>query len=330
MVPSFEDIRAAARRIEPHAVRTPLVTSAALDAATGGRIFLKCETLQRTGSFKFRGAYNAIAALDEASRRRGVVACSSGNHAQGVAAAAALFGVGATIVMPDDAPAAKIEGTRRLGAAIVSYRRAEEDRDAIAAAIVAETGASLVHPYDDAMVIAGQGTIGLEVADDLAARGIAADALLTPCGGGGLSAGIGLAIRALSPQTAVYLVEPAGFDDYARSLAAGAILPNERSAGSVCDALLARQPGAIGFAVNRRTAAGALSVTDEEALAAVAFAFRELKLVVEPGGAAALAALLAGRIDARGRAVVVVLSGGNIDPAMMSRALASPSPPGRV
>ncbi|MCX5493546.1 threonine/serine dehydratase [Kaistia dalseonensis] len=323
MTPTIDDVRAAAERIRPEAVRTPLLTNPALDALVGGRVLLKCETLQRTGSFKFRGAYNAIAALSEAERARGIVACSSGNHAQGVAAAAALFGVPATIVMPDEAPQAKLDGTRRLGATVVTYRRADQDRDAMANAIVAETGARLVHPYNDPMVIAGQGTIGLEIAEALAERGEQADAVLVPCGGGGMSAGIGLAIRALAPATAVHLVEPEDFDDYGRSLAVGTVLANPRSVGSVCDALMAAQPGAIGFAINRQTAAGALSVSDDDALRAVAFAFRTLKLVVEPGGAVGLAALLAGRFDARGRTVVVVLSGGNIDPAVLTKALAT-------
>lgn len=323
MNPSIEDVRAAAKRIAAEALRTPLLNNPALDEAAGGRVFLKCENLQRTGSFKFRGAYNAVAALSDSERARGIVACSSGNHAQGVAAAAALFGVPATIVMPDQAPKAKLDGTRRLGAKVVTYRREDEDRDEIAAAIVAETGGRLVHPYNDAMVIAGQGTIGLEIAEDLAGRGVVADAVLVPCGGGGMSSGVGLAIRSISPETSVYLVEPAGFDDYARSLVAGSILHNDKTTGSICDALMAFQPGAIGFAINRSTASGAISVSDEEALAAVAFAFRTLKLVVEPGGAVALAALLSRRFDLAGRTAVVVLSGGNIDPAVLDQALST-------
>jgi len=323
MTPTLDDIRMAARRIAAEAVRTPLLSNAALDAITGGRILLKCENLQRTGSFKFRGAFNAIASLSETARARGVVASSSGNHAQGIAEAARLFGMAATIVMPGDAPAAKREGTRRRGATIVDYDRATEDRDAITASIVAETGAELIHPYNDGRVIAGQGTLGLEIVEELTGRGERADVVMVPCGGGGMSAGVSLAVTSESPGTEIYLAEPEGFDDYARSLASGTILRNPRTEGSVCDALMAPQPGAIGFAINRATGARAVAVSDAEALAAVAFAFRSLKLVVEPGGAAALAALLSGRIDARGRTVVIVLSGGNIDADLLERALAA-------
>ncbi|MCX5479371.1 threonine/serine dehydratase [Kaistia geumhonensis] len=321
---TIDDIEAAAGRIAGKALATPLLSSPALDAAVGGRVYLKAETLQRTGSFKFRGAYNALAAMDAAERSRGVVAVSSGNHAQGVAAAARLFGVAATIVMPEDAPAAKLEGTRRLGAAVVTYRRAEDDREAIAAEIMERTGARLVHPYDDPAVIAGQGTVGLEIAAALAARGEVADAVLVPCGGGGLSSGIALALSERMPAAAVHLVEPEGFDDYGRSLEAGTILRNERLSGSVCDALMAPAPGRRGFTINSRLAAGALTVSDAEALAAVAFAVRTLKLVVEPGGAVALAALLSGRFAVGGRTVVAVLSGGNIDEPMLARALSAP------
>ena len=323
MTPSIDDIRIAARRIAAEAVRTPLLSNAALDQLIGGRVYLKCENLQRTGSFKFRGAYNAIASLGEDERAHGIVASSSGNHAQGIAEAARLFGTSATIVMPADAPAAKREGTIRRGASIVSYDRARDDRDAITADIVAERGAELIHAYNDRRVIAGQGTIGLEIAEELAARDERADNVIVPCGGGGLSAGIGVAMAATSPDTQVYLAEPEGFDDYGRSLASGAIERNARTGGSICDALLAPQPGALGFAVNRETGARGVSVSDAEALAAVAFAFRTLKLVVEPGGAVALASLLSGRVDARDRTTVVVLSGGNIDPDILGRALAA-------
>ena len=322
-VPVIADIRAATERIAGHAVRTPLLSSPALDERLGGRVLLKCEVLQRTGSFKFRGACNALAALGESGRARGVVAVSSGNHAQGVAEAARLFDTRATIVMPADAPSTKRARTERSGATIVAYDRASGDRDAIAAEIVERTGAALVHPFNDANVIAGQGTIGLEIVDDVEAAGLGLDAVVVPCSGGGLSAGIGLAVRASSPDCAIVLVEPRGFDDYRRSLEAGRILANPSAAGSICDALLAPAPGAIGFALNRRHGATAVAVDDREVLAAIAYAFRELKLVVEPGGAVALAALLAGRIDPRGRTVAVVLSGGNIDEAVLRRALAT-------
>ena len=320
---SIADLHRAAERIAGRAVRTPLLAAPALDELTGGRVLLKCETLQRTGSFKFRGAYNALAALDRIERERGVVAVSSGNHAQGVAEAARLFGVKATIVMPADAPAIKRQRTERSGARVVTYDRASEDRDAVAARILAEAGGTLVHPYNDPLVIAGQGTIGLEIAADARAIGLVPDAVLIPCGGGGLSAGVGLAVRDAFPEAEILLVEPEGFDDYGRSLREGAIAANPTTAGSVCDALLAPSPGPIGLVINRLNGASGQVVRDDEALAAVAFAFRELKLVVEPGGAVGLALLLARRAEFHGRAVVIVLSGGNLDEAMLGRALAA-------
>jgi threonine dehydratase len=325
-LPTIADIRAAAARIAGKAVRTPLLPSPTLSERLDSRVFLKCEPLQRTGSFKFRGAYNALAALGREQRSQGVVTVSSGNHAQGVAEAARIFGVAATIVMPTDAPAIKRAGVRQRGGRIVDYDRASQDREAVATAVIAAEGGTLVHPYNDPMVIAGQGTIGLEIAEDAERLGLRPDAVLIPCGGGGLSAGIGTALRAVLPGTDVFIVEPQEFDDYGRSLAADAIVANPAATGSVCDALLSLSPGAIGFALNRRNLTGALVVSDEEALAAVAFAFRDSKLAVEPGGAVALAALLAGRYDCRDKSVIVVLSGGNIDEAMLDRALAIPSP----
>ncbi len=319
----IEDVKVAARRLAGQAVRTPLLSSPHLDAVTGARVLIKPECLQRTGSFKFRGAYNALAALDPAERAKGVVAVSSGNHAQGVAEAARLFGVSATIVMPADAPPAKLARTRRSGASVITYDRASEDRDAVAAEVLATLGGTFIHPYNDARVIAGQGTVGLEIATDAVAMGATPELVAMPCSGGGLGAGIGVAMRATFPAIAVALVEPAGFDDYARSLRAGHPLANATQAGSVCDALMAVAPGAIGFALNRAADTRAVAVSDAEALAAVAFAFEELKLVVEPGGAVALAALLSGRLDAAGKTVAIVLSGGNVDPAMLARALAA-------
>jgi len=327
-LPTIADIRRAAERIAGHAVATPLLSHPFLDETVGGRIFLKCENLQRTGSFKFRGAYNTLAALDPAVRAKGVVAISSGNHAQGVAEAARIFGVSATIVMPADAPAIKKARTLRSGATVVDYDRMTEDREAVGARVLAEQGGTLIHPYDNADVVAGQGTTGLEIVAALAGLGVAPDAVLIPCSGGGLSSGIGVAVRDSHPATELMLVEPEGFDDYARSLAAGAILANEKTSGSVCDGLLSQSPGKISFALNRANRAHALTVSDREALAAVAFAFNELKLVVEPSGAVTLAALLSGRFDAEGRAVVAVLSGGNIDQAMLARALATAAPKG--
>ncbi|MCB1501833.1 MAG: threonine/serine dehydratase [Bauldia sp.] len=320
-LPGLDDVRAAAARLTGLAVRTPLLTSPYLDALTGARVLTKPECLQRTGSFKFRGGYNAVATLDPAVRARGVVAVSSGNHAQGVAEAARLFGVPATIVMPADAPASKRRRTERSGATVVAYDRATEDRDRVAAALLAERGGTLIHPYDDAAVIAGQGTVGLEIAADAVAMGAVPDLVAVPCSGGGLGAGVGLAVRATFPDCALVVVEPEGFDDYARSLAAGTPVANARQAGSICDALMATAPGSIGFALNRAADARAVAVSDAEALAAVAFAFEELKLVVEPGGAVALAAVLSGRLDVRGRTIAIVLSGGNIDLPVLERAL---------
>lgn len=321
-IPAFDDVRTAAERLDGIAVRTPLLRSAVLDEMTGGTVFLKPETLQRTGSFKFRGAFNAIASMDAASRRRGVVACSSGNHAQGIAAAAAHFGIPATIVMPKDAPALKRERTRAHGADVVLYDRATENREAIAAGIVEETGAEFVSPYDDARVISGQGTAGMEIAGQVADAGARLDTVLVPCGGGGLTAGVSLAIKALSPETDIVTVEPEAFDDTARSFVSGSRERNPALSGSICDALLSLQPGELTFQVNRKLVSRGVSVSDGEALAAVAFAWRDLKLVVEPGGAVALAAIMTGKVDTGGKTLAVVLSGGNADPGLYGRALA--------
>jgi threonine dehydratase len=323
IVPTFADILRAAERIRGQAVRTPFIRSDMLDAITGARVFLKPECLQRTGSFKFRGAFNAISSLDPDVRARGIVASSSGNHAQGVAEAARILGTSATIVMPLDAPAIKRKKTEGYGAHVVGYDRASDDRDAITAGIASSTGATIVHPYEHPGVIAGQGTIGLELIDDLAAMGLTPDAVIVCCGGGGLTAGVALAVKERAPQAEIYTVEPVGFDDQARSFASGERMKNPKTSGSVCDALLAPMPGAASFSINRTRVTRGLTVSDEEAMAAVAFAARELKLVVEPGGAVALAALLQGRAELKGKLVVAVLSGGNIDPDVFAQALAS-------
>ena len=260
--------------------------------------------------------------LSAGERRGGVVAWSSGNHAQGVAAAARMLGVPALIVMPSDAPRLKIERTRGFGAEIVLYDRMTEMREEIGARIAAERGAVIVRPYDDPGIIAGQGTVGLEIAEDAARLGVALDAVLVPAGGGGLAAGTALALGAAMPEAKVWCVEPQGFDDHARSLAAGQRLGNEAGGQSFCDALLAPMPGELTFAINGKHLAGGLAVSDAEVAAAMRFAFEELKLVVEPGGAVALAAVLAGRFDAKGKSVALVLSGGNADPAAFARVLA--------
>jgi len=321
--PTFADIQDAARQIAGAAVLTPLIRNDALDAAVGGRVFIKAEVLQRTGSFKFRGAYNRISRLSPDERRAGVVAFSSGNHAQGVAAAAGLVGAPAVIVMPADAPALKIDNTRALGAEVTLYDRATQSREAIAERIQAERGAILVPPFEDRFIIAGQGTAGLEAAEDLKALGLSADIVLCPTSGGGLMAGTALAFEALTPGAKCYAVEPAEFDDYGRSLASGRRETNARTAGGLCDALLTPTPGELTFSLNQPRLAGALKVTDEEVLRGMAFAFRWLKLVVEPGGCVALAAALAGKLDLKGRTVVVIASGGNVDPDVFERALAA-------
>jgi threonine dehydratase len=310
-LPGFADVEAAAGRLRGVVRRTPLLESDALNELIGGRLLVKAECLQRTGSFKLRGAYNTISQLGG----QPVVAYSSGNHAQGVAAAAALLDAPATIVMPEDAPAIKIDNTRRYGATVVTYDRWHESREDIAAALAAQSGATLVPPYDHPWTIAGQGTAGVEIAEQCRARGRRADAVLVCCGGGGLTAGVGLAIAELSPGTAVHPVEPAGFDDTARSLAAGARVANDPAARSICDALLAPTPGVLTFTLNARLAAAGLVVDDDAVRDAMRYAWRVLKLVVEPGGAVALAAILSGAFAARDRTVVVVLSGGNVDAA---------------
>jgi threonine dehydratase len=320
-LPTAADVADAAARLAGVAVRTPLLASPALDAATGARVLLKPEVLQRTGSFKFRGAYNRISRLGPAERAGGVVAFSSGNHGQAVAAVARLLGLPATIVMPADAPAMKIEATRGHGATVVLYDRAREDREEIARRLVRENNATLVPPFDDPLVIAGQGTVGREVAEDAAAAGATVDMLLVPCSGGGLVAGCALALKERFPRAAVYAVEPQGFDDTTRSLAAGARVANAADGRTLCDALMVREPGALTFALNRTLLAGGLAVSDDAALDAMKFAFAHLKLVLEPSGAVALAALLSGTIDARGKTVAVVCSGGNVDAALFCRAI---------
>lgn len=320
-LPEIDDVVDAAKRLAGHAVVTPLLRSDALDAAVGGQLLIKAEPLQRTGSFKFRGAYNRISRLSDDDARRGVVAWSSGNHAQGVAAAAALVGAPATIVMPSDAPAPKIDNTRALGAEIVFYDRYTESREAIGTALAEENGATIVRPYDDPWIIAGQGTVGLEAAAQAVALGLMPDHALAPCGGGGLISGCALALKNHLPAITVHPVEPSGFDDTTRSLASGERQSNDPKARSICDALLAPEPGELTFALNRRLLGDGLVVTDAEAESAMRFAFHHLKIVVEPGGAVALAAALSGRFDCTDKTVLIVLSGGNVAPARFRQAL---------
>lgn len=311
--PVPNDVIHAAARIAGHVVRTPMLRNTALDRATGGTILIKPEILQRTGSFKLRGATNALLRLTQEQRAAGIVTYSSGNHGQGIACAAAALGVAATIVMPADAPAIKRDATAAWGANIVTYDRLRDDREAIGQKIQAETGATLIPPYDHPDVIAGQGTLALELAADAKEAGLTLDSLLVPAGGGGMVAGCALALAAVSPATKIYAVEPQGWDDTGRSLVSGQRETNDMQGSKLCDALLAPAPGLLTFPINQKYLAGGLAVTDDEVRAAQAYAARHLKLVVEPGGAVALAALLAGRIDTAGSTVGIVLSGGNAD-----------------
>jgi threonine dehydratase len=313
------DIEAAARVLAPFAVRTPLLSPPVLNERIGTRVFLKPEMLQRTGSFKFRGAFNKLSSIPLSSRGGGVVAFSSGNHAQGVAAAAQILKMQATIVMPADAPLSKRERTKGYGAEVVLYDRDREDREAIAGDIARKRGATLVRPYDDPMVIAGQGTVGLEIAEDLAALGVTPDIVVAPASGGGLIAGVATAVKARFPQTTMIVAEPEGFDDHTRSLRAGKRERHHAEGRTICDALMAAIPGEITFAINNQLLSHGITASDAEVGAAVDFAFRELKLVVEPGGAVGLAALLAGHIDSSGKTIVIVLSGGNVDTDMFAK-----------
>jgi threonine dehydratase len=314
-IASFEGVIDAARQIEGVAIRTPLIESPALNERMGGRILLKAETFQVAGAFKFRGAFNRISRLTEEERARGVVAFSSGNHAQGVAAAALKVRTAATIVMPADSPAIKIAGVRSFGGEVRLYDRWTESREQIGAELAAEKNAVLVPPFDDPFVIEGQGTCGLEILEQ---ADVAIDQLVCCCSGGGLMAGINLVLEAKSPKTLSWAVEPENFDDTARSLAAGHRVGHPRAEPSICDALQTPIPGELTFPINQRVLKGALGISDQEAAEAVRYAFRTLKLVVEPGGAAALAAVLAGKVETRDRTTAVVLSGGNVDPGLFA------------
>jgi threonine dehydratase len=320
--PTAADIEAAAKRLAGVAVRTPLINAAVLDERLSARVFLKVETLQRTGSFKFRGAYNKISSIAPERRAAGVVAYSSGNHAQGVAEAARLLGMRATIVMPSDAPRAKRERTKALGAEIVPYDRNTEDRAAIADKIVAERGATLVPPYDDPLIIAGQGTIGAEIVEDLERFGLKPEIVAVGASGGGLAAGISLGIKARVPSAKFYTVEPEGFDDTLRSFKSGRREANARMSGSICDALMSNTPGELTFPITRALIGAGITASDAEVARAVRYAFEELKLVVEPGGAIGLAALLAGKLEVKGKVVVGILSGGNVDADLFAKLIA--------
>ncbi len=318
-IPSIDDVLAATKTLEGNVVRTPLLKSKVLDAITGANVFIKPESLQHTGSFKFRGALNAISNLADDKRPEGIIASSSGNHAQGIAAAAKMFGVSATIVMPHDAPLLKIERTKNHGADVVLYDREHEDRDEKARMVFEERGGSFIHPFNNFHVIAGQGTVGVEIAGDLKSGANVLDRVLVCTGGGGLTAGVTLALKHHFPECHIHPVEPEGFDDYARSLKSGQREINDKTSGSVCDAIITPQPGEIGFEINRDALSEPIVISDQEALDAVKFAYHELKLVVEPGGAAALAGLLQAGQKWQGETIAIVISGGNIDPDLFAR-----------
>lgn len=319
------DIEAAAGRLNGVSVRTPLLQSFELDQVTRGKVLIKPECLQVTGSFKIRGAYNHLSQLTAQQAKNGVVAWSSGNHAQGVAAAGAILDINTTIVMPADAPKAKLANTKRLGGEVITYDRYTGDREAIARKIAAERGAAIVPSYDHEHIIAGQGTIGLELAEDAMRLGLPPDQVLIPCGGGGLSSGCSVALKSRLSKVSVYAVEPAEFDDTARSFASGERVRIDDSARSICDALQTPMPGELTFAINRDLLSDVLTVSDDEVRSAMRFAFRNLKLVVEPGGAVALAAVLSGKLDTAGKTTAIVLSGGNVDVDLFAQIQAGPN-----
>ncbi len=320
-IPTIDDVVDARARLAGQAVVTPLLESPALNARVKGRVLIKAENLQRTGSFKFRGAWNCISRLTAETARGGVVAYSSGNHAQGVAAAAALMKLPALIVMPTDTPEIKKANTRSYGAEVVTYDRVRENREEIAGRIATERGAVIVPPFEHPQIIAGQGTTGLELVEQAAERGAKLDAVLAPVSGGGLIAGISLAVKARSPGTQIHSVEPEGFDDHARSLASGKRERNAKASGSICDALLSPEPGELTFAVNQSRLSSGLVVSEAEVRRAMVFAFHHLKLVIEPGGAVGLAAVLSGKIATEGRTIALIASGGNVDPALFAEIL---------
>jgi len=322
-LPTFEDVEDAAKRLEGVTVRTPLLRYELLDRLVGAPVWIKPETLQRTGSFKMRGAWNRISRIPEAERKKGVVAFSSGNHAQGVAESAKLLGMHATIVMPADAPKAKIDAARGRGAEVRLYDRTGESREAIATEIARKSGATTVRPFDDSWIMAGQGTSGLEAAEDAKARGVTFGSLICNASGGGLLAGIAVAFEALSPSTEVYAAEPEGHDDLIRSLAAKQIVSNPPGIRSIADALLSPEPGSLTFEIHKRRVKGGFTASNDQLLDAMSFAFHHLKLVVEPGGVVSLATLLANRAHFAARGpVLVVLTGGNVDADMFAKAIA--------
>lgn len=326
-LPTFADVEDAAQRIRDVTFHTPLLRFDVLDKAVGAPVWIKPETLQRTGSFKMRGAWNRISRIPDADKPKGVVAFSSGNHAQGVAESARLLGLKSTIVMPADAPRAKIESTKRRGGEVRLYDRVNESREAIAAEIVASSGATTVRPFDDAWIMAGQGTAGLEAAQDAAKQGVTFGSLICNASGGGLLAGVAIAFEELSPKTEVFVSEPDGHDDLIRSLAAKKLVSNAPGIRSIADALMSPEPGVLPFEIHKRRVAGGFTATNDQLLDAMSYAFHNLKLVVEPGGANALAVLLNNRAHFAARGpVLVILSGGNVDADVFSQATARTPP----
>jgi threonine dehydratase len=318
VAPTYDDILRAAERLDGFAVKTPLLQSDALNAMTGAKLFFKAECLQHVGAFKYRGARNRLSAMTDAEKTRGVVAFSSGNHAQGVARAAKELGIDAIIVMPSDAPAVKVAGVERDGAKIVSYDRMNESREDIAADIAARDGRTLVPSYDDAFIIAGQGTVGLEIARS----GIEFDALITCLGGGGLCAGISLAMQAESPSTDIFGAEPTEYNDHQLSLRADKRTPVSNPGPTLCDAIMTPMPGTLTWPINSKSLQDVFTVTDAECLHAMKLAKQHLNITLEPGGAAAMAAVLSGQMPDRYQRIAVILSGGNVDPTIMQRAMA--------
>lgn len=318
---TLRDVQQAHERIRSHIVRTPLLESASLNELAGARILVKAESLQQAGAFKFRGAVNRLLQLSDAQKRAGVVAFSSGNHALATSLVARRLGIPASIIMPADAPRAKIEGARANGAEVVLYDRQKDDREAIGAEIAGRTGAVIVPPYDDPDIMAGQGTVGLEIIEQAREMGVTPDAVIAASSGGGLVAGVATAVKSLSPSTAVYAGEPEGFDELARSLASGQPESNAPGATSICDALQVVRPGKLTFPINLHLLAGSLVVSDDDVRRAMKAAYQHLRLVVEPGGAVPLAAVLARKLDLADKTVAVVLSGGNVDTSVFIEAL---------
>ncbi len=317
-----DGVRKAAERIKGHAIRTPLIENEMLNEEAGGRVLVKAEVLQLGGSFKYRGAFNRISQLSAEQLEKGVLAWSSGNHAQGVARAARHFKTPAKIIMPTDAPELKIEQVRKFGAEIIFYDRYTEDREEIAKPIIEETGMALAPSYDHPDIIEGQGTLALESVEDARALGVELDAFIICCGGGGMTSGCATILEDISPSTEVWIAEPEGFDETWASIQKGERLTADITQHTICDAIATPTPGRLTFPIMQRLVRGGVTLSEPEVEHAMVFAFKHLKLVVEPGGAVALAAILTGKFDGRGKTTALTLSGGNIDPPLYSSILA--------